>query len=152
MPPDDPKGLPAWGRALVTLLNQVLAELDTRTSNVGVFHARRLGAPSGTTLTSANVALGAGWGAGATFTISGNDQRGSIIVTAAGVPAASATVTITFADGKWRTAPFATASRGDVNTPIGAMTASITTSVLTLTFNGIPIAASAYTLNWMVMG
>ena len=154
--PRPPKkgSLDKWAEALVSALDIALTELAQERNPETTHTARRLTAASGTPLALSNAVISAGWGTGGTTptAIAGNDQRGSVSVLAAGVPTPNPTVTLTFSGGAWRVAPFAAACRGDANLPLGALTAAATTTTLTLTFHGTPVAGSTYVLNWVLLG
>ncbi len=82
-----------------------------------------------------------------------NDLRGIIDVTSAGTgQGANPTVVLTFADGAFAAAPIVIASRGDLSGAPGEwrITAQTTTSV-TFTFNGTPVAAETYRLLFQIV-
>lgn len=105
-------------------------------------------------LTSANFALGVGWGDGSValaITTGSNDQRGKFTVTSAGSnqAQATATVVITFADGAWAAAPFAIVTTTNTNSiDTGHVTWSSTTTALTLTFSLLPVDTKVYTFTY----
>lgn len=119
------------------------------------FKTLRLAA-SGTPLTAANVTVGAGWGSTATVSgIGGTDMGGQINITAGGAGIASgASVTLTFADGAWPVIPTVMSVRNDIALPIGAIFAvfNISTTFVTFTFGGLPVAGTTYAVRWMTMG
>ena len=89
-----------------------------------------------------------GWGASAVVTITGTDSRGTVTVTtnAADTPSASPTLTLTYKDGAWASAPFAVASWDDNATgPIASVSTKTTTTTLVLKYHGTPTATSALT-------
>lgn len=146
-------GFSTWAKDLVTYLTKRLGDIADTISERALFSVRRLATPTGTALAAGNVAIGAGWGATATFTVAGNDQRGSVTVTANGAGlAANATITITFVDGPWRVTPFATAVRAEVVAPAGSVSALATTTTLVLTNHTLPVAGSVYTIAWNLLG
>ena len=73
-------------------------------------HGGRLSCEVGTSLVAGNVALGAGWATEGTVAITAgsNDVGGQFVVTCGATsPAqATATITVTFADGAYNAAPF----------------------------------------------
>jgi len=120
--------------------------------------AGRLDGTNGTAVTSANFAIGAGWGGTATFAIASGstDQRGRISITAsATTPAqATATVTLTFVDGAYAAAPFAVVLLGD-NTQavaeVGATDVETTTTTLAWTHSTLPVATKVYHFTYIVV-
>lgn len=129
---------------------------------VGVVSAQRFNAHGGTALASGNIALSSGWGTSPTLTINrGTDQGASVQITAKATVAANPTVTVTFANGTWTTAPVVVACRTDTTAATGAPSASVsnqwavtsvTATAVTLTFNGTPVANSSYGLSFICMG
>lgn len=118
------------------------------------FNVKRYRATSGTTLVAGDISLSAGWGSTATVSaISGTDQRFRLTVTSAGTGQSSnPTATLTFKDGTWTTAPFATCAHNGGSQITVPGTWTTTTTALTLTFQGLPVAAETYTFECLVMG
>jgi hypothetical protein len=108
----------------------------------------------GTTLVAGDFALSGGFGSTASVgTITGNDQRARFTVTSTGTgQAANPTITLTFKDGTWTTAPFAVVSRGGGSQATVPVSVSTTATTAVITFAGTPVAAETYTINLMVMG
>jgi hypothetical protein len=108
---------------------------------------KKLRLDNGTTQTSANVALSAGWGTSPTKAIIGTDSMFNVTVTAgSGTPTANPSVTVTFADGAWSGGnPFCFTNRADGLNPLGqnVMATTLGTTV-TLTFVGTPVASTVY--------
>ncbi len=119
----------------------------------------RLDGTNGTAVTTANFAIGAGWGGTATFTITSGstDQRGQIVITAsATTPAqATATVTLTFIDGAFAAAPWPfvvlSVPPADAVTFGGPIDMAATTTALSWTSSVIPVAAKIYKYNYAVI-
>ena len=112
---------------------------------------------STTTLVAGDLsAVHANWGAGATQAIgSGSTDNGCrLSFTAAGTPAANPTVTLTFHDGAFAAIPHAVVSRGEGVAPATGFWAitAISTTAITLTFFGTPVAASVYIADLVVLG
>lgn len=122
-------------------------ELGSGTTTPG---PSRIAFKGGTAEATTDWAASAGWGASATVSaVSGNDSRGTVTVTtnAADTPTANPTVTLTFKDGTWTTAPFAvscmvSSSTGPINVPV---TITTTATTLVIQYNGTPTATSALT-------
>jgi hypothetical protein len=100
--------------------------------------------------------LHANWGAGATISVSPNstELHGRVTVTAAGVPGANPTLTLTFPGGAFAgAAPRAIVVRNG-GSGSGSITpswsGSPTTTTLTWTAQGTPVAASTYAFEWHV--
>jgi hypothetical protein len=120
----------------------------------GDYFVNRLWTNYGTPLGPSDFSL-SGWGSSATVSIyaGSTDQRGQVVVTANGSGiAASPTVTLTFHNGTWFTAPFAIVGRNDANAPAGTPTWSTTPTTLVITFQGTPTAGATYKFTWMVIG
>ncbi|HEX7273130.1 MAG TPA: hypothetical protein VF420_13365 [Casimicrobiaceae bacterium] len=112
-----------------------------------------------TAVITTDFALDANWGAGATVTsvaAGSTCRRGSVTITAAGVPAPGAVATLTFPTA-FAATPFAVAQRTDANNPPEITSMSVkalsttTTLALTLTGTSAPLAGTAYDFTWMVM-
>jgi parallel beta-helix repeat protein len=116
----------------------------------GVFEVKRLKTDFGTALAAGDFALHANWGNAATVgTVRGTDQFFSFVVTSAGAgQGASPTLTLTYHDGTWTTAPPVTCNRQDFTSqPTVTFSVNDTSAtVLILTFNGTPVAAETYKL------
>jgi len=117
----------------------------------------RLRTSGPTAHTTGNDAASAGWGSTASITIEGTcyDARGRVTVSCSGTGiAANPTLTLTFANGAWPTAPFVTCSRGDswtTNTGAWRVT-NVTTTTVEFTFVGTPDTGRDFTLDFMVIG
>jgi hypothetical protein len=109
---------------------------------------------SGGTLAGGSFALHANWGDAASVgTITGTGQRGRFTVTSSGSSqGANPTVTITFPDGAWPSAPHAVVGRAGGDQLTVADTWSTTTTTLVITFNGTPVAAQTYVYEFILMG
>jgi len=106
----------------------------------------RVGAQIGTAAAVAAFVLGAGWGTTATLAISvagANDQRGVVQVTS------------TFTDGAYAVKPpFASAwcnSSTSALTDQLVLACSWTTTVLTMTFPILPVAAKVYLISYLIV-
>lgn len=119
----------------------------------------RLSGANASAVTTANFAIGAGWGGTATFTVTdgSTDQCGQIEITAsATTPAqATATVTLTFADGAYASAPFAfvvlAAPPTDAVTFGGPINQACTTTALSWVSSVVPVATKIYRYNYAVI-
>ncbi len=119
----------------------------------------RLGGELGTVITSANIALGAGWGSTATVSAvdaGANDQRGNFTITAGGSGLAqnTATVTLTFVDGAYAATPYAVVvlavSSNAANEPQPTAQACSTTQ-LSFKAGALPVAAATYKYSYIVV-
>ena len=107
-----------------------------------------------TALVVGDFSLHANWGTTASVgTITGNDMRAKFTVTSAGTgQTADPTITLTFTDGAFATAPFINVVRN------GGSQLSITqdwvesTTTLIITWRGTPIAAETFTFEFITMG
>ncbi len=79
-------------------------------------------------------------------------MRGEVTVTAGTSPAANPTITITFKGGAFPTAPFALVKRKDTNSPAAEPKWTTSTTQLVITFPDTPVAGTAYTFAWHVIG
>lgn len=110
----------------------------------------RLRTNQGTAYSAADgaIVLSSGWGTTRTVSAgTGFDQALSFTANSSGTgQAANPTITITFKDGTWTTAPIVTVLRNDLITPFNTPphTISVTATVLTITFNGTPTAGNSY--------
>ena len=107
---------------------------------------------AGTNSVDVDFALSAGWGSTATVTVVGGstDLRGSVDVLCQGAGiAANPTITYTFRDGEFPTAPFVFVQRNDINAP-SPVELTITSSVaqFVVTFNDLPVTATTYTFDY----
>lgn len=104
----------------------------------------------GTSLIAGDFALSGGWGNTASVgTITGSDPHARFIVTSAGTgQAASPTITLTFHDGTWTTAPWCGVRFEDASTAselTTAVTQTSTATTMVITFRGTPTATRTYT-------
>jgi hypothetical protein len=117
----------------------------------------RLDGSNGTEVTASNFAIGAGWGSAATFTVANDstDQCGQIVITAsATTPAqATATVTLTFADGAYyATAPVPIVILADSTSAVNdAQPTDVlaSTTALSWTSGVLPVSTKVYTYNYI---
>jgi len=110
------------------------------------------------TATDAAWALGAGWGSTATFAVAAGstDQRGIITITSSGTGQAQATanVTLTFKDGAFAGAPFATVTlQKSSNAVTEAQPTEVTQTTTALSFRHsvLPVAAATYRYSYVVI-
>lgn len=117
------------------------------------FQGRVVQADGTPDLADADVAISAGWGTTATKSViaDSSDRRMRIQVASAGTgQGADPTITITFKQS-FSKAPFAVASRADVAAAAGDFRVTgRTTTTLTLTFKGTPVAAQTYLVDLIV--
>lgn len=108
---------------------------------------------SGTEHVAGDYAASAGWGTSPTITPLARDTGGRVSVTAKATPGANPTLTLTFKDGTWTTAPAVTCSRGDALATAGywSLTTVSATAVI-FTFVGTPVADEVYVLDFVAMG
>ena len=102
---------------------------------------------TGVLQTVGNIALTSGWSTSSVGTVSGTSQQSRWTVTAAGTPAASPVITVTFPTA-FLAAPLCQFQQqggnfGDISNP--AIT--ITATAATLTFSGTPVAAHTYVMD-----
>ena len=110
-------------------------------------------------LTSANFALGVGWGDGAvviTVAEGSTDQRGSVSIKSVGSNQAQATATVvlTFADGAYASTPFALVSLNNNDNAVTTaqpQAVAATTTTLSWTQAVLPVANKTYTFAWAVI-
>lgn len=112
---------------------------------------------SGTTPVAGDFVLSAGWGSTASVgTISGNDPHVRFTATSAGTgQAANPTITYTYKNGTWSTAPYCLVSFEDASTAselTTAVTQTTTATTLVITFRGTPTAARTYTFQTSCFG
>lgn len=110
---------------------------------------------AGTALVSADIAGSATWGSTSVLSITSGstDQRGQLSMAANGAGiGANPTLTITFKDGTWTTAPFAVVTVQDSVLTTLSCSIALTATTLTITFCGTPVAGRSYGFNYIVMG
>ena len=117
---------------------------------------RLTGKGAGPALAATDVALGAGFGSTASCTISGNDQRGQIVVTSAGTgqAQATATVTVTF-KRKFADAPVViVVPVANTSVATGENVIDITQATTGFSFKAgvLPVATKVYTYNYFCIG
>lgn len=112
---------------------------------------------SGTAVTSAMFALGAGWAGGATIAVTaGSTQwRGSAVITAATTTPAQATATVIFTwPDPWGAAPGAILTTTTNNNSLTAASAfantTVTSTAVTWTHSILPVDTKLYTINWII--
>lgn len=108
----------------------------------------------GTVIAAANVAIGAGWATEGAFAITtgSNDQRGQIVVTcgATSPSQATATVTLTFVDGAFNSAPFTiVTTTNDNSIDTGHATWATTTTAMVLTHSLLPVSTKIYKFTYL---
>jgi len=116
----------------------------------------RIRVSQGSEVSSGNFVL-SGWGTSPVVTPndSAEDTAGEITITSGtGSPSANPTVVLTFADGAFFNAPQCVTSRGDIDSPSTApfINTTTTTTAITWTFVGTPVASTNYVLQWICMG
>lgn len=119
----------------------------------------RLDGSIGTAVTSANIAVGAGWGDGAvvvTVAAGSNDQRGSVTIQSVGSNQAQATATValTFADGAYASTPHAIVmlvNNDNAVTTAQPQSIACTTTALSWTQSVLPVATKIYKFTWLVV-
>lgn len=117
-------------------------------------NAGRLDGSIGTALVAGDITLGAGWGTTPILAITSgsNDQRGTLTITCDATAAqATATVAITFSDGAWASAPFAKAmvhSDSAITDTGHIRVTTVTTTVLTLTLDVLPVDTKIYVIRY----
>ena len=124
--------------------------------DLNLLQAKRVTARRGTLLVVSDFALSSGWGTSTLSLVNttSRDQGGEIYIAAAGTLTTNPTVTLTFADGTFGYVPAVVCARGDQSAPQSAYWAvtNITSTAATFMFVGTPVAATNYTLNWIVLG
>ena len=131
---------------------QVVPELWPDTASDS-FLVRRIRASQGTALVAGDFALDANWGAGAAVSaVTGTDQAWQMTVTAAGIPALNAGVTLTFKDGTWTNAPICQAQVIGGTGAVADMTGLPTATTWPLVYAAVPVAASTYIITGVCFG
>lgn len=120
--------------------------------------AGRLSGALASLVTSANFALGAGWGTTASISVNAisNDQRGIVTVTSSGSgqAQATATVTLTFADGAYAAVPIPLVNLQDNTQAItdGQPTDVVaTTTTLVWAHSVLPVDTKTYTFAYALI-
>ena len=113
----------------------------------------RIDGSLGTASVAGDFVLGAGWGTTPVLAVTAGstDQRGELTITADATPAqATATITHTFTDGAYASAPFAIAiSTNDEVVDTGhVLLSTTTTTVGTHTYQILPVDTSIYIVRY----
>jgi len=126
------------------------------TNHDGGINVKRCIDTRSTVHVAGDYALHANWGTTASIAVTArpNDSRGQVVVTSAGTgQGANPTIILTFKDGAYPFAPVAVCQRGagaqldDVD-----LTVTCSTTAMTITFRGTPVADETYTINYIVQG
>jgi hypothetical protein len=134
---------------------------DTSTNTVsnktlaGTTPFNRLRANQGTALVVGDVSGLTNFGTTATVSaVSGTDAAGTISITSSGTgQIANGQFTLTFHDGTWTTAPVCVANRAEGAGPNSApVSTSATATNVTFIFNGVAVAGTTYTFNFICVG
>lgn len=152
-------GGPATGSGAIVMT----ASPTIATPNItGACTSQRYNAHNGTALITADYVLSAGWGTSPVFTaVRGTDQAATFTIQAKATVGANPTVTLTFKNGTWITAPIVVPCRTELVAATGAPAAavsnewvptSVTATQVVFTFNGTPVANSVYGCSFIVMG
>lgn len=123
-------------------------------SGAGRFTGKRI-IGNGTAHVAGDYAASAGFGSTASVTVTGaRDSGGRVSVASSGTgQAANPTLTLTFKDGTWTTAPSVVCQRGDTLATAGRWALSaVTATTATFTFVGTPVAGETYILDWTAVG
>lgn len=119
-------------------------------------HFNRIFADKGQPHVNGDWALSAGWGATATAVVASGctDNRFRVTITANGAGiAANPTATLTFKDGTFTNAPFASVGfSGGTGVISPAPTWTTTATTLVITFVGTPVAGSTYIVEGVLLG
>lgn len=128
----------------------------------GAVTSQRYNAHNGTVLVAADYVLSAGWGTSPVFTaVRGTDQAATFTIQAKVTVGANPTVTLTFKNGTWTTAPIVVCSRTEIVGATGAPSAAVqnefvpttvSATQIIFTFNGTPVANSTYGCSFICMG
>jgi hypothetical protein len=140
-----------------TLANKTItAPVVSDPTITGNTNLKRIKANQGSALVVGDVgSLSAGWGTTASVSaVSGNDVIGQISILSNGTGQnINSTLTLTFHDGTWTTAPLCIAVRGDGNAPSGAMIPNGTSATTAgFFFNATPVAGSIYVIDFICLG
>lgn len=144
------------GTTRLRIYNKASAVYDSDVIGLTGVKAQRFRASQATALVAGDFVLSAGWGNTASVgSLRGTDQFHEIVITSAGTgQGASPTVTMTYKDGTWTTAPVVGVDRQDFGSQ-ATVTFTVTTQSATqyvLTFNGTPVAGDTYKIRVFVGG
>ena len=89
-----------------------------------------------------SVAGGAGAGTGATVSVVGSDEAGTISITTAGTPAAGTLATVTFATPYTVVPSAVLVTAGDTHTAAAELYATVSGTALTISYAGTALAAA----------
>jgi hypothetical protein len=142
------------GSSGLRVLNNAGTVATISITDGGVAGFLRISGSQGAALVAGDFVLSAGFGTTASIgTITGTDTASRFTVTSAGTgQGANPTITLTFKNGAWTTAPFAIVARAGGSQLTVVATWTVTTTTLVITFNGTPVAGETYTFSTFVMG
>jgi hypothetical protein len=134
----------------------------TGTLTASLISAKRVAAHAGTALAITDFVASGGWGTSPTLVmVGGTDQAASLNITAKVTTGANPTLTLTFKDGTWTTAPIVVTSRNDIVASTAAPSTlitnewavtSVTATQAVFTFIGTPVANNVYNLTFICIG
>lgn len=107
---------------------------------------------NGTAHVTGDYVASANWGTGPTVTPTALDTGGQVTVLAQATTGVNPTLTLTFKDGAWTTAPAVTSTRSDGLATAGRWAQVVTTTTIVWTFIGTPVAGETYGLSFTVLG
>jgi hypothetical protein len=143
-------GLSIVAQGIIGVGNNTPADIS------GQLQLKRVRFNGGTSLVIGDFVASAGFGSTGAFTAPlGRDQAGQVTITPSGAGiVANPTVTFTFHDGTWTTAPIVVATRGDLQAPTTAYWAvtSVSATQVVFTFVGLPVSGTSYVLQFVTMG
>ena len=109
-------------------------------------------AETGTALGTGNFTI-LGWGSGAAISsVAGYDGLHTLTITAGTSPSASPTIQLTFADGAWSKSPIVVPVWAGGTGQASDLAIVSTTTIYTITYNGLPVNTKTYVFNVMVRG
>jgi hypothetical protein len=124
--------------------------------------ARRFLGHAGTALVATDYVASAGWGTSPVITaVRGTDTAATFTVQAKATVGANPTITMTFKNGAWTTAPIVVCGRTELIAATGApatnvsnewVPTTISTTQIVFTFNGTPVANSTYGCSFICIG
>ena len=140
----------------------IVTEGATRSKFGGDIRGHRFTCAMSTVASNSNISpapSGSGWGSGAAVaSVVGTDCGAFVSITAGASPTANPTLTFNFADGNWTNesgniTPIVVAMRQDANAPASATWTLVAgPDHVTFTFNGTPVSATTYALEFAVLG
>lgn len=138
-----------------TAVGKATTDILTNKTLGGTTPYNRFRATIGNAVVTGDFALSAGWGnTAAKNSVTGTDSAGTLTLTANGAGiAATPSITFTYHDGAYATAPTVIAGRGEVAAPTNEQFIANAPGISSVQFffSGTPVAGNQYIVQWIIL-